>query len=239
MVPFRSRTALVLAAICAVVPCAAAFAQTPAPAIDPATACATTFSATRIDGDPKAVIVRAIDLAGPFRGTLTAYGRDRAWTGTIESSALVPSDGGQESSVTIRADAPIEGISYTPPWATCTFRAGTRARNGYDARDVQRPVVAAGDPQPVEPAQCARPYAAPAVTNGVAPRTSQMISGTVRVAVALDERGIPQAARVLSSPSRILNSTAVDAARRSEYSRAVFRCKPVPGGYIFAVDYNQ
>jgi hypothetical protein len=42
------------------------------PAIDPGTACATEFSAIKVEGDPNAVVVVAGDLPGPFKGTITA-----------------------------------------------------------------------------------------------------------------------------------------------------------------------
>jgi outer membrane biosynthesis protein TonB len=100
-----------------------------------------------------------------------------------------------------------------------------------------------GDAQPVVPTTCAHPYVAATVTHAFEPATpaiaaQQMISGTVYVAVALDERGVPQAARIVTSPSPVINNASLTAAMRSEYTPEVFRCRPVPGGYIFGVGFN-
>jgi hypothetical protein len=220
---------------------AADAADTPAAdvtAIDAKTACATEFSATKVDGDPNAVVARARNLAGPFTGTITAYGADRMWTATIDRSALVDLRyGGREASVTVRGDAPIEGLEYTPAWASCTFRAGAVPRSGYQARDVARPVLSGGNPQAVERAICPHPYVQPSVIRPFEPTNPGTVGGTVHVAVALDERGVPQFTRILGTPDASLNASAVNAARRSEYQGAIFRCKAVPSGYEFNVEY--
>ncbi len=210
-----------------------------APAIDPRTACATEFTVTTIDGQPNAVVARALDLTGPFTGTITAYGADRSWTAAIGRVAVVDKKyGGQEASVTVRADAPIDGIQYAPAWATCTFHAGARPKSGNEARDVDRPTLAVGNPQPIERVTCRRPYVSATVTHAVEPiNPLGNVYGTVRVGVALDERGIPQLTRVIATADQRLNRSAVDAARRSEYAAAIFRCNPIPSGYEFTVDY--
>jgi hypothetical protein len=232
---------LLLAGSWTVLPAAA---QAPAErAIDPNTGCATGFEATRIDGDPSAVVVRIIDPVAPPAGTITAYGADTMWSGTIERSALTENRYGvREASVTVRADAPIEGIVYAPAWAPCTFHTGVRSRVRYDP-EVQRPVLTLTKPAPVVPAVCARPYLPPTVLKAIEPDTpliamQQRIGGTVRIAVALDEQGVPRFSRVVSSPDKVLNSPSVSSAMHSTYSAAVFRCKPVPSGYEFAVDFS-
>lgn len=211
------------------------------PAIDVRTACATDFAVTKIGGDSNAVVVRVLDPAAPLAGTITAYGHDRRWTAPVGRSASTMSNGVREDSFVVRADAPIEGIEYAPSWASCTFRAGTRARNAYDKQDnVERPVVVLANPQPVEPAACAHAYVSPAVTHAVeptAPANADRITGDVLVAVALDDHGKPQFTRVVSSPSPLLNGVAQDAAKRSEFTGAIFRCKPVPSGYEFAIQF--
>ena len=53
-----------------------------------------------------------------------------------------------------------------------------------------------------------------------------------------DDHGYARYARIVESPSINLNPSAVDAASKSEYSAAVFRCKPVSSGYQFVVDYG-
>jgi hypothetical protein len=202
--------------------------------------CAAPFSATKVDADPNVVVLRAVDLPGPFSGTITAYGADTMWTGTIDHAAVTDMRyGGRETSLNVRADRPIEGIAYAPAGAHCTFHAGTRPREGYEARDVDRPTLTVGNPQPVEPAPCARPYVAAFVKSAFEPRTPANADGggVVRVAVGLDAFGLVRYTRVVASPSVRLNPSAVDAARRSEYGAAVFRCKSVPSGYQFAVEY--
>jgi hypothetical protein len=203
--------------------------------------CTAPFFATTFEGDPNSVLVRAVDLRGSFAGTITAYGSDRTWTATIERAALVDlRDGGREASVVVRADGPIEGIAYAPNWAPCTFRAGTLPRNDYETRGPQRPVLLVGNMRPLDPASCAKPYVSPTVLRAVEPITpvNAGAAGVVRVAVALDARGAVQSARVIASPSKTLNVSAVGAAARSEYSAAVFRCEPAPGSYEFAIEYN-
>ncbi len=240
------RVFAVACALLAGAPHAAGAADMPAAgatAIDAKTACATDFAATKVDGDPNAVVARARNLGGPFTGTITAYGADRMWTATVDRAALVDLRyGGREASVTVRADAPIEGLEYTPAWASCTFRAGTvprRGYSGYEARDVERPVLIGGNPQAVERTTCPHPYVQPSVIRPFEPTYQGTARGTVRVAVALDERGVPQFTRVLGTADPSLNASAVNAARQSEYRGAIFRCKPVPSGYEFNVEYAQ
>jgi hypothetical protein len=232
-----------LTLLCAVLTCGVALVA-PArgagdPKLDANTACATTFAATRVKGDPNAAVVRVMDLAAPMAGTITAYGRDRMWTGTIGRSVVTQRYGVYETSLLVRADAPIEGIAYAPSWTSCTFHAGVRPRNGYDGRDeVDRPVLTVTNPQPVEPATCAKPYAEPEVVHAVEPTSpGPGIVGQVRVGVALDEHGLPQYARIISSAHAQLNVPSLESARRSEFKGAVFRCKAVKSGYEFTVDF--
>jgi hypothetical protein len=212
-------------------------AGAPGPNTDPA-ACVKPFFATS-DGTANTAVVRVVDLGGPFTGTITAYGADRTWSATIERAAVIDLPyGGTEASVTVHADGPIAGIAYAPAWTTCTFRAGTRPRN-YEAPDRQRPVLSLSNPQPIAPVSCATPYAAPAVKRAVEPNTPTgvFVRGTVNVAVALDEHGVPRFARVVASPVAEINASAVGAAKGSEYSPGTFRCEPVPSSYQFNVGY--
>jgi len=208
-------------------------------AIDPNTACATDFSALRIDGDPNAVVVVADSLAGPFSGTVTAYGHETKWTGTIGRAVVTEHYGQPEASVIVRADGPIEGVEYTPAWASCTFHAGTRSPGGDDeSRRIDRPVLTATNPVAVEPADCPVPYRATSVLRAFEPSSPQAaVYGPVSVAVAIDDQGIPQSTRVVSSPGAVLNAPAVDAARRSTYAAAIFRCQPVSSSYVFVVEF--
>lgn len=226
------------AVVVAVAPVDAARAAEP-PGPNPIAACAAPFYATNVDGDPNAVVVRAIDLGRPLAGTITAYGADTMWTGTIERAAVTEMPyGGQEATISVRADRPIEGIAYTPAWAPCTLYAGVRAAMYYGGRDVDRPMLTLTNPQPAEPVTCARPYVPVSVKSAVEPQQpASRDVGLVRVAVAIDERGNVRYARIVSSAAASLNPSAVDSARRSEYAPAVFRCKNVPSGYEFNVQY--
>lgn len=228
-----------IAAACAAAGPAPAAAADP-PTVDPNTACATGFSAIRIDGDPNAVIVVAEDLPGSLSGTITAYGRETMWSGTIGRAAETERLGAREASLIVRAEGPIEGVEFTPSWATCTFHAGTRARYRSERRadDIQRPELVASNPQPAEPATCSVPYVSTAVLHAFEPdMPREPIVGTVKVAVALDEQGVPRYTRVVSSPGIALNAPSVNAALRSRYVAAVFRCKPVTSGYEFSVAF--
>jgi hypothetical protein len=93
--------------LCLAVACGAAFTASPAgadpAAVDPNTACATNFSALRVDGDPNAVVIVADSLAGPFRGTITAYGHETKWTGTIGRAAVTEHYRQPEASFIVRA----------------------------------------------------------------------------------------------------------------------------------------
>ena len=203
--------------------------------------CTSPFYVTAFDVNANAVVVRAVDLLGSFTGTITAYGADRTWTATIGRAALVNyRDGGHEASIIVRADGPIEGIAYAPTWAPCTFRAGTLPRAYSDKPEPQRPILTVGNPQPLAPPACAKPYIPPAVQHAVEPNAPEGVqdAGYVRVAVALDARGAVRSARVVESPSKALNVSALSAATRSEYTGAIFRCEPVPGSYEFAIQYN-
>ncbi|HEV2738094.1 MAG TPA: TonB family protein [Candidatus Elarobacter sp.] len=191
--------------------------------------------------DTNAVLVRVVDLEGPFTGTITAYGSNRMWTGRIERATLVDLPyGGHEASVIVRADGPIEGIEYAPAWGACTFHVGPISRNYYEAGRMSRPTLVLNDPQPASPVSCAHPYVSPAVTQAVEPQTPSNADaeGTVRIGVALDARGRVRSARVLSSPSATLNPSAVAAATRSEFTGAIFRCVAVPSAYPFGIGYN-
>lgn len=232
---------LCVAVACAAVSATAGTAGAVDPTVDPSTACATEFAALRIAGDPNAVVVRASDLPGPFQGKITAFGNATMWSGSIERWNAAERYGMHDASVIVRADGPIDGIEYAPTWASCTFHAGTR-----EASDrpwlIDGPTVAVANPQAIDPPSCASPYVPTATLHAfepdIPPRAAEArITGTVHVAVALDENGRPQHARVASSPSVMLNASALNAALQSTYRPEIFRCKPVASGYEFAVEY--
>jgi len=209
------------------------------PAVDPNTACATDFNVIRIGSEPHAVIVQAFDLPAPFTGTITAYGHDTKWSGTVGRWNETTWYGIREASLIVIADGPIEAVEYAPTWASCTFHAGAHARGGNeDDRDADRPSLIVTNPAPVDPATCQVPYRSPAVMrtpDTTSPRSD--VHGAVRVAVALDEQGAVQFTRVVSSPGAVLDATAVQAARQTTYRAAVFRCRPVSAGYVFTIEF--
>ena len=201
------------------------------------------FFVEPLHGDRNAAVVSLFNPGGPFTGTITAYGKDRSWSGTIGPSKEVTGPGGRLDSLTVRAGAPIEAVRYAPSWASCTFQAAVNGIDGAQQPDAGRPELALSNPQVLEPATCARRYSAPMTKHAVEPdvpraAAQQGITGLVKVNVMLDERGVPQSARIASSPSALLNASALDAARRSEYAPAVFLCKPIPSAYQFVISYG-
>ncbi|HTD35335.1 MAG TPA: energy transducer TonB [Candidatus Elarobacter sp.] len=204
--------------------------------------CALGFAATAVPGDPYAAIVRL--NYGPLLpgGTVTAYGVGTRWSGTVDRFASVKHNDTTEYSFIVRADAPIEAVAYEPPKLGCVSRAGVRARDGYDGADVERPATVVADAQPLEPISCTRRYAAPATLQAAEPvmppaAIEHGISGTVSVAVTLDDRGRPMSAAVVHSPSPFVNEPSIAAAMQSDFSPAIFRCITVPSVYIFSVGY--
>ena len=175
-----------VASLCFFLACATVGSTDPAPAappaIDQSTACATDFTAFRTH-DPSAAIVSAGDLAGPFRGTITAYGRDTKWTGTIDRWNAETRNGEQDATLVVHAGGPIEGIEYAPQWAACSFHSGVRVANQYDnLSGIDRLVLEVANPQPVEPAACPAPYLPPTTLHAVEPNiAAQGMTGTARI----------------------------------------------------------
>ena len=61
--------------------------------------------------------------------------------------------------------------------------------------------------------------------------------GTVQVVVSLDADSKFRSAAVTSSPSVLLNASALDVARRTTYRTALHGCRPVPSEYLFTIEY--
>lgn len=205
--------------------------------------CPFDVQATSVAGDPNAATVRIADVPPVSGSRVTAYGAVTRWSGTLTGFARADNRGRAESSFTVRADGPIEGIVYEPANAACVARTAVRARTGYDGPDVQRPVIALSNAEAVEPVACARRYAAPVTLHAMEPyapaiAVQQNIGGIVRVSVMLDEQGKPTSAAIWSSPSAILNASAMAAAKGSTYSPQIFRCRAVPSSYLFTVSYG-
>lgn len=225
---------------CAIVP--PRFAAGAPPPIDPATACATDFAAIRVPNDPNTVIVRASDLAGPFQGTITAYGRTTSWTGVVGRYIVTERFGMQDASIAIHADEAIEGVEYAPPWASCTFHAGARDADGYDQPDrvVDRPLLQVSNPRPVDAPTCETPYRyASVVSASRPPQIGPTEPGLGRVAVAIDGTGKLRFTRVVSAPTPRNGIVTVQTALHSTFSGAIFRCKPVASGLEVAVGFME
>jgi hypothetical protein len=211
-------------------------ADAPAPAAS--AACAGMLLAAMDDAN--AVVVRGVDLDAPFGGTIVAYGADRMWTGQIERAAPIDLPyGGHEASVIVRADAPIQGVAYTPSSGTCTFRAVVLERGYFDNARLSQRTLVLGNAQPAPAASCAHPFASAVVKQAVEPQTpANGTPGLVRVAVALDASGNVRSGRILTSPSAVLNASALNAATHSEFAPGVFQCMRVPTAYPFSVYYS-
>jgi periplasmic protein TonB len=97
-------------------------------------------------------------------------------------------------------------------------------------------------PTPTPRPQCAVPNAEAKTVNAVTPDTPEMakeqgVTGTVEVDVSLDAAGKVLSASVIKTPSVLLNSEALKAARQSTYSPQIADCKPIPGDYKFVVEF--
>ncbi len=96
---------------------------------------------------------------------------------------------------------------------------------------------------PTAPPACAQPNVPAATLDPVAPETpaiaaQQGISGDVTVVVSLDERSRVTGARVVSSPSALLNDAALRAARASTFRTEIRACRPIAADYAFIVEFT-
>ncbi len=94
------------------------------------------------------------------------------------------------------------------------------------------------------PQSCARPNVPATTIRAVEPDTpaiaqQQNISGTVQVIVSLDANSNVTGTKIQSSPSAILNSAALSAARQSRFQTEIRDCKPIAADYIFSVDFTS
>ncbi|HWT06130.1 MAG TPA: TonB family protein [Xanthomonadales bacterium] len=93
------------------------------------------------------------------------------------------------------------------------------------------------------PMSCERPFVEGTADHSVAVEAPVMarqqgISGVVTVSVLVDEHGKPSDARIVSSPSSILNAAALAAAKSMTYTQAIYRCAPSPQGRaLFHADF--
>jgi outer membrane biosynthesis protein TonB len=94
------------------------------------------------------------------------------------------------------------------------------------------------------PQSCARPNVAATTIHPVEPDTPPMaqqqgISGAVQVVVSLNADSKVVGTRIQTSPSVILNSAALSAARQSTFQTEIRDCKPIAADYIFTVDFTS
>jgi len=97
-------------------------------------------------------------------------------------------------------------------------------------------------PTPTPRPQCAVPNKDATMITPASADTPEMakeqgISGSVEVEVDLDALGHVTGTSVIKTPSSILNSAAITAARQTTYAPQISDCKPVPGQYKFVVDF--
>ncbi len=194
-----------------------------------------------VSADRTAVVIHVAATASPA-GKITAYSADRAWTDTVSEASANWLNSGNLHTLVVRAPAPIDGIEFAPLHAACVFHAVISAGQKIGESPPGMPVRTLALEVTVPPPTCARPNAPPAVLRAAEPDTppvarQQAILGVVRIQVVLDEQGTPTATRVWSSPSAILNNSALAAARSSTYSPEIFRCKPVASTYLLSVTY--
>jgi len=93
-------------------------------------------------------------------------------------------------------------------------------------------------------ASCAQPNVAATSLHPVEPDTpplaqQQGIQGTVQVVVSLNAQSEVVGTRIQTSPSAILNSAALAAARQSTFQTEIRDCKPIAADYIYSVDFTS
>jgi Gram-negative bacterial TonB protein C-terminal len=210
-----------------------------------AESCKIGFYATRIPGTPNAVTIRLRSVPSPG-ATITAYGATTQWSAPIDRYATVPFRRGnaKEYGFIARAPGPIEAVLYQRADQACTSHAIVRDRNDYDAPDdIERPTLALTTAKALDPINCAQRYA-PATTliaaEPLTPPLAQNLgtSGVVQVLVSIDVFGHATNARILSSPSTLLNKPSIAAALQSTFRPEIFRCHTVPGDYVLSISYN-
>ncbi|HEY0382108.1 MAG TPA: TonB family protein [Candidatus Elarobacter sp.] len=129
----------------------------------------------------------------------------------------------------------------------CPLRATTVQATEPASNSAVVPHTRTFDAVPVvdPPMTCERPFVDGGADHSVAVEAPAMarqqgISGIVVVGVTVDQDGKPLSTRILSSPSPILNSAALAAARAMTYTPAIYRCARSPQGQaIFRMDFMR
>lgn len=130
---------------------------------------------------------------------------------------------------------PAAARTTTPRWIAAGYAALLLA-----LATAQTPRPSASD----APARCARPNVPASILRMVTPdmpaiAQQQGISGHVDVQVSLDADSHVTSAQIRSSPSAVLNSAALAAARASTYQTEIRDCRPIAGYYVVSVDFAE
>ena len=202
---------------------------------------------SRLADDPKGrrYLVRVRDVTRPIAGTGT-FRLD-----TTNAHVVAPFDG---MMTILRAPldqevlaAAIVSVQQYGRTLTCPLRATTlqAIEPVSDAAIVPHTRTFDAMPVPDAPMNCERPFVEGSADHSVAVEAPAMarqqgITGIVTVSVMVDEHGHPSDARVVSSPSSILNAAALAAAKSMTYTPAIYRCAPNPQGRaLFRMDFMQ
>jgi TonB family protein len=181
----------------------------------------------------------------PFTGDVTVFGQTRrGHVGLSSAQQTSRSPFISIQIVSIRNADGVEAVSFRPPGASCDASAVAGAAVPVDSAFFGSTVVDAVDDGALEPTSCERPYrpasierAMPAAIPAIAQQ--QGISGRVIVLVGVDETGRVVSAQVYQSPSALLYTPSIFAARKSQFRPAILRCAPVSSTIAFAVDYTR
>jgi TonB family protein len=215
--------------------------------IAPPDPCATTDieGLFRLPDDPKGrrYLVRFRDFTRQIAGSGT-FRLD-----TMNAHVVAPFDG---TMTIVRAPldqevlaATIVSVQQYGRNVTCPLRAMTvqAVEAASDGGVVPHTRTFDAVPVPDPPMSCERPFVEGSADHSVmleAPPMArqQGISGVVTVSVMVDDHGKPSDARVVSSPSSILNAAALAAAKSMTYTQAIYRCAPSPQGRaLFHADF--
>ena len=200
---------------------------------------------SRLPDDPKGrrYLVRFRDVARQIAGSGT-FRLD-----TSNAHVLAPFDG---MMTIVRAPldrdvvaAAIVSVQQYGREVQCALRALTvqAVEPAGDAAVVPHTRTVDAVPVADPPMTCERPFVEGGADHSVAVEAPPMarqqgISGIVVVAVTVDENGRPTNVRIASSPSAILNSPALAAARAMTYTPAIYRCVRSPQGQVlFRADF--
>jgi TonB family protein len=199
----------------------------------------------RLSDDPKGrrYLVRFRDVRRPIAGSGT-FRLD-----TANAHVVAPFDG---MMTVVRAPldhdvvaAAIVSVQQYGREVTCPLRATTvqAIEPASDAAVVPHTRTFDAVPVADPPMTCEHPFVDGGPDHSVAVDAPVMarqqgIGGVVVVSVTVDENGKPRDARVVSSPSPLLNQAALAAAKAMTYTPSIYRCVPNPQGQaLFHADF--